>query len=292
MDKITQILRNREGKNQRVLREKRNGSNYQENNTFSGKENVNGWNQSGENADTFPPIDFTLIKSEKSTLYPDNNLVTVVEPKSIAAEQYRSLRTKVEQSMKEKGYRTFQLTSATRGEGKTLTTVNLALVMAQQVKKKTVLVDTDLRKPRVHHALGIQDARQGLSDILQDNLNIEVCTIKSRFHGLYVIPAGKTPKNPSELIGSQRMQNLINRLRQDFDCVFFDSPPVIPVADPNILCSMVDGLIFVLRAEQTPREALDKALEILDATNVLGFVLNAVEATFSNRYYYQYYYYE
>jgi capsular exopolysaccharide synthesis family protein len=286
MEKINQVIRNREKTKRRAMREESNIGGHE-----SSREPAAGRSPSGEDNDNFNAIDFTLIKNDKGHLYPDKNLVTVVEPKSIAAEQYRSLRTKVELSMKKKGYRTFQLTSATRGEGKTLTTVNLALVMAQQVKKKTVLVDTDLRKPRVHQALGIQP-KAGLSNILQDNLGIEAATIRSRYNGLYVIPAGKTPKNPSELIGSQRMQNLINRLRQDFDCVFFDSPPVIPVADPNILCSMVDGLIFVLRAEQTPREALDKALEILDAKNVLGFVLNAVEATFSNRYYYQYYYYD
>ena len=249
------------------------------------------WRKSKEEEDTFPPINFNLIRSEKSGLEPDKNLVTIVEPKSIAAEQYRSLRTKIEQAMKRKGCKTFQLTSSTRGEGKTLTSVNLALVMAQQVKKKTILVDTDLRKPRVHSALGME-GKLGLSDILQDNLRIENITIKSCYNDLYVIPAGKTPKNPSELIGSQRMQNFINRLRQDFDCIFFDSPPIIPVADPNILCSMVDGVIYVLRAQQTPREALDKALEIIDTKNILGFVLNAVQATFSNRYYYQYYYYD
>ena len=171
-------------------------------------------------------------------------------------------------------------------EGKSLTTANVAVVFAQQ-GKKVLLVDADLRKPTVHYTFRA-DNTSGLSNYLVRNRSLKELAKESRVENLDLLPSGPIPPNPSELLGSTMMEKLIEEAKEHYDMIIFDTPPVLAVADSQVLSKFVDGALLVVRSKQTEQEAAGKAKEQLEQSraNILGVVLNDMDVKDSNYYYY------
>ncbi len=208
------------------------------------------------------------------------------KPKSIAAEAYRTLRTNIQYSSFDKEYRAIVVTSSDPGEGKSTTSGNLALCLAQG-DKKVILVDCDLRKPSIHKKFKISNI-VGLSDVIIGKEELE--TAVHRYNkNMSVLTSGKIPPNPSEMLSSKSMSKLIEHLKEEYDYVILDTPPVLAVTDSQILSTKVDGTILVVRAERTKREGVQNAISLLKKVNahIIGTVLNGVD-TNRNKYYYYY----
>ena len=200
-------------------------------------------------------------------------LVAGLAPKSLAAEQYRSLRTRLPHAEGPGGLRIVLVTSPQKGEGKSVTAANLSLTMAQELQRRVVLVDADLRKPSLQHLFGLPPG-PGLSDYLAGAVDLKDAMKFLPEHNLTIITAGATPINPAELLGSTAMRRMLDHLRARFDRVILDTPPVLPLADVAILAPLVDGSLLVVRAGYTPKPAIENALRAFDASRLLGVVLN------------------
>jgi succinoglycan biosynthesis transport protein ExoP len=217
-------------------------------------------------------------------------LVAIAQPLSPASEAFRVLRTNIRFSSVDKPLRTLLVTSAGPTEGKSTTAANLAAVMAQ-AGLKVVVVDADLRRPRLHRVFGIHP-RGGLTGSLLEG-NMDGRLQPSQVEGLAVLPAGDRPPNPSELLGSRRLQELLKLLTQHVDVVVIDSPPVLPVTDAAVLAQSVDGVLLVVDAGETRRGVAQHAVDSLRqvGANVIGAVLNRVSTHKGDYYYYYHEYY-
>jgi capsular exopolysaccharide synthesis family protein len=205
------------------------------------------------------------------------------DPTSPAAEQYRAIRTRIELLNQQGVCRILAITSALPGEGKTMTAVNLAMVMAMSLGRRVLLVDCDLRDPRVHKTLGIP-IKAGLAEVLRGEVSLDEALYETRRENLAVLPAGTLPTNPAELLATQRMRETIDQLRGRYDHVILDTPAALPVADAEIVCNLVDGIIFVVRASSTPREQALRAIENFDRERIVGMVLNSTEESETSAY--------
>ncbi|WP_419893020.1 CpsD/CapB family tyrosine-protein kinase [Oceanobacillus kimchii] len=214
------------------------------------------------------------------------HLITKINPRSPISEQYRTIRTNLQFASVDHEIRSILLTSAGPSEGKSITTANLAIVYAQQ-GKRVLLVDADLRKPTIHYTFRLDNLR-GLSNILVGETSMQDAVESSDVENLDLISCGPIPPNPSELLGSKRMQFFIEEAKQHYDVVIFDMPPVLAVTDAQVMSNFVDGAILVVRSKRTENEAANKALEALESVNanVLGAVLNDRDKKDANYYYY------
>lgn len=214
------------------------------------------------------------------------HLITKINPRSPISEQYRTIRTNLQFASVDHEIRSILLTSAGPSEGKSMTTANLAIVYAQQ-GKRVLLVDADLRKPTIHYTFRLDNLR-GLSNILVGETSMQDAVESSDVENLDLISCGPIPPNPSELLGSKRMQFFIEEAKQHYDVVIFDMPPVLAVTDAQVMSNFVDGAILVVRSKRTENEAANKALEALESVNanVLGAVLNDRDKKDANYYYY------
>lgn len=222
-----------------------------------------------------------------------SEFMVALKPKSPIAESFKALRTRVEFSkLEQEPIKTILITSSIPSEGKTVVALNLAGTFAQ-ANKKVLLVDCDLRKPRVHSALGT-DRYPGLSDYLFKNVAFNDIVKKTQQENMWFIPSGTIPPNPSELLGSVQMKNFLNDMKEQYDIIVLDSPPFITVTDAEILFNMTDGTILVAQANKTPFDAFIKSyirLSSINHHNLLGAVLNNFNFKASYGYYYNYYYY-
>ena len=213
---------------------------------------------------------------DRSEIY---QLAALLYPRSGVAEAYRTLRSNVEFAAVDAPVRTLLVTSAVPGEGKTVTAANLAVVFAQ-AGRKVLLVDADLRKPRVHAMFDLANAH-GLTTMLRsDTVRPEAVSHLTEEANLRVLTTGPLPPNPAELLGSHRMQAVMGLLRESADLVIFDSPPLQAVTDSAVLSSVADGTLLVIDAGRSRRRAVRTAGEILAraGANVLGVVLNRMPA--------------
>ncbi len=208
-------------------------------------------------------------------------------------EAYRVLRTNIQFSSVDKPIRTLLVSSASPSEGKSTTTANLAAVMAQ-TGQKVILVDTDLRRPVMHKVLGVPN-NTGLTTALLENdpSGLDNHLRATQVENLSVLTSGPIPPNPSELLGSHRMGDLIRQLVQRADLVIFDSPPVLAVTDAAVLGRQLDGVLLVSDAGQTREQALALAAQEMQKTgaNLLGVVLNRLDTRRGGYYYYYYHHY-
>jgi protein-tyrosine kinase len=202
--------------------------------------------------------------------------ISLLQPGSFVAEQFRTLRARLEALATERPVRTIAVTSAMPGEGKTTAALNLAVVTAMSVGRRVLLVDCDLRRPKIHAALGLRP-EAGLAEVLTDVASVDQAIIKVDGTNLEVLPVRTAPPNPSELLGSERMRALVEQLARSYDQVIFDVPPTLALPDAKTVSELTDGLVFVVRADRTPREDVVAALDVLDRRRVLGLVLNAVD---------------
>ncbi len=205
----------------------------------------------------------------------DSRMMALFSGSSSASEQYKQLRTKILRSKKLYSHNAFLITSALPGEGKSVTALSISISIAQGLQDTVLLVDADLRRPSLHKMLGLK-VDLGLSDCLNGKVRLEDVIYRTNIKKLSVIPAGRIPTNPSELITSENMTNLINEVKTRYHnrTIIFDSPPVISITDSVVLGHKLDAVILVIYAAKTPREAVTETLNSLSDTNVLGAVLN------------------
>jgi succinoglycan biosynthesis transport protein ExoP len=224
---------------------------------------------------------------EKGASYPVE-LVTFGHPKSMLSEAYRSIRTSILLSSPEKPPKKITITSPNPSEGKTTTVINTAIALSQ-TGAQVIIVDGDMRKPKVHKIFDYENG-MGLSNFLSGHGDLESIVKKSRVPNLFYIPSGPIPPNPSELLGSNLFKNMLASLEARFDHILLDSPPVLGFADAIILSTCVNGVILTVLGGKTPRETLQRAKEALQQTHtkILGVVINRVDIRRSD---YGYYYY-
>ena len=208
------------------------------------------------------------------------------KPKSVAAEAYRSLRTNIQYSSFDKKYQTLVVTSANPGEGKSTVSGNLALVLAQG-ESKVLLVDCDMRRPSVHKKFRISNT-YGISDLLVGNKKMESVAHKYN-DNLTIVPSGKIPPNPAEMLGSKAMTAFLEEMKKHSDYIVLDTPPLQAVADAQILSTKVDGSLIVVRAGVTKKDAVHDAVSIINKVNgnIIGTVLNGADNS-KDKYYYYY----
>ena len=218
-------------------------------------------------------------------------MVTFHSPKSTASEAYRGIRTGILFSSAETEPRVILVSSAGPKEGKTITTVNLAITMAQS-GNRVVLLDCDMRRPKIHKLFDLSRER-GMSNILVGGCTINEAVAHSQIPNLDVIPSGPIPPNPSEMLGSNRMTDLLDKLKGHYKRIIIDSPPITAVTDAVVLAKLLDGVVLVIRVGETPREVIQNGLGQLQSVNanILGAVLNSVDMGRDSYHYYQYYYY-
>lgn len=207
-------------------------------------------------------------------------------PKSIAAEAYRSLKTNIQYSSFDKEYKTIVVTSSNPGEGKSTTSGNLALTLAEG-ESRVLLVDCDMRKPSMHKNFRVTNT-YGIADILLQRKKVmDVAHMYNK--NLSIITAGKVPPNPAEMLGSKAMSAFLEEMKEHFDYIILDTPPVQAVADAQILSTKVDGTIIVVRAGVTKKDDVYDTVNTLKKVNanIIGTVLHAVDNS-KNKYYYYY----
>ncbi|HEX6463660.1 MAG TPA: CpsD/CapB family tyrosine-protein kinase [Vicinamibacterales bacterium] len=224
-------------------------------------------------------VPVTKVRQAEGSL--EARLVAAHASQSLAAEQFRSLRTRIKAAENGHAQRVIIVTSPNTGDGKSLTAANLALTMAQEFQQRVLLLDADLRRPSIHHMFGINET-PGLSDVLMGGSTVEDALVELPEHHLMVLPSGLVPVHPAELLGSAGMRRVIDTLRTRFDRIILDMPPVAPLADVSIASGMVDGILMIVRAGVTPKPAIERALAGLEMSKVLGLVLN--DAGASGRY--------
>lgn len=202
------------------------------------------------------------------------DLITLTNPRAAAAEAYRTLRTNLMFSSLDAQLRTFAITSPAQNDGKSISLANLAVTLAQS-EHPTLIVDADLRRPAQHSIWGLDNAR-GLTDMLLDEQAFQNPPIQhTEVAGLGVLCSGHPPANPADVLASRRMDKVIARLAQEAEYVFFDVPPVLAVTDAAVLGRKLDGVLLVVKAGSTRRDAITRAKEQLERVqvNLLGVVL-------------------
>ncbi len=205
---------------------------------------------------------------------PKSDLITLTDPRSPAAEAYRTLRTNLTFAGLDKPIETLVVTSAAPGEGKSTTLANLAVTMAQG-EHRTILVDADLRRPSLHEIFEVPNSRGLTTMFVEQGALEDPPLVGTGVENLLLLPSGPLPPNPADLLGSRRMEEVIGVLRERADLVLFDAPPVIAVTDAAVLGTKVDGVLLVVRAGHTRREHAQRAKELLERVHVrvIGAVL-------------------
>lgn len=219
-----------------------------------------------------------------------DKLYSMEDPKSVISEAFRSLRTNIQYANIDKNIKLILLTSTVQREGKSTISSNLAYSMAES-GKKTLIIDCDMRKPRLHKVFSLPNL-EGLTNILMDDsTNFDVIHKMPGEENLYILPSGPIPPNPAELLGSNKMKDFLEKIKETYDMVIIDSPPISLVTDAAIISTIVDGTILLIEAGQTKIEEAQHSVEVLKKVNsrILGVVLNKIPIDENE--YYQYYQY-
>lgn len=205
---------------------------------------------------------------------------------SMLAESFRTIKTNIQYSSLDKKYKVIVITSSKPGEGKTFVASNLALTLAQG-GKRVVLIDCDFRNPNIHRKFKYSNI-YGLSEILLDKESFNISERKYN-DNLIVIPSGRMPPNPSETLASERMSEFLEELKEEYDYIILDTPPLLFVSDPQVISTKADGTILVVRADKTKKYEIKESYGILKSinVNVIGTILNGAKIK-TRKYYGEY----
>lgn len=228
--------------------------------------------------------------SKKNHNHVPTGLITLADPTSRVSEQFKTLRTNVQFAMVDKKLKSIVVASAAPNAGKTTIAANLAITFAMQ-GLNVLLVDCDLRRPSLHKIFHVQSSN-GLTSLLSaPSLTIEDCIVKTEETGLSLLTAGAIPPNPAELLGSNRMREVEEEMKQKYDLVIFDTPPLLGFTDGQVMAGRADGTIFVVHYGVATKEGMLQSNEILKKVNanVLGAVYNQVPIDEQDNSYYYYY---
>lgn len=223
-----------------------------------------------------------MARGRRTKWHADATANVFVNPEAAArgAEQFRTLRSRLMQIRAAQPISTILITSSVPAEGKTFVTSNLAQAVIRQPDRRVLMIDADMRCPRLHEMLGAPQS-PGLSDYLRGDSD-ELSVLQTGGEGnLWMIPGGTKVPNPSELLSNGRLKTLLERIAPLFDWVLLDAPPCLPVADASVIADTCDGILFVVKAGSTPSAVAQRALQELKGRNILGVVLNAVEEAHS-----------
>lgn len=233
-------------------------------------------------------VEFQSLEVSPARVEP--HIISVTQPNSANTERFRSLRTRVLHAGERRKMQAFVVTSAGIMEGKTMTAVNLAWMLAQADGVRALLIDGDLRKPRAADYLGVE-ADAGLSEVLAEEATLEETIIRLEPAGLHLLPGGRPREDVAELLSGPRFSRLLREVRGLFDYVIIDTPPLGIFTDATLLISRADGVLVVARAGRTRYSALERLLEPIPRERILGVVLNSADEPFVEKYgnyYYDY----
>lgn len=218
----------------------------------------------------------------------DKYIVCITEPHSSAAEQYKKLKARILKAAAKDSFNTIMVTSSDIGEGKSITAINLAVAMSNEIDYTVLLVDADLRNPSIHKYFGIE-SQYGLGDYLMGRAKLQDILIKTGIGKLVILPGGEPPENTAELLSSEKMKMLVQemRLRYKDRYVIFDSSPLLVAADSLLLGSCMEGIIFIIQEGRTSQKAAMQSISLMKGWNILGVVFNNVPSFYLN--YYGYY---
>lgn len=208
----------------------------------------------------------------------DTNMIALLEPRSFGAEQFKILRTKLLFPASGKPVRTMMVTSAVPGEGKSFVTANLAVSIAQNIREHVLIIDCDMRIPCIHKLFGFEEL-PGLSDYLCNIRPLSSLMLKTKVDKLSIIPAGKPPHNPSELLSSQKMSDLLHEVKDRYGdrYIILDSPPPQLTAETHAMSRMVDGILIVVKYGSTPRKMVSDLIDTVGKEKILGVVFNGID---------------
>jgi capsular exopolysaccharide synthesis family protein len=239
-----------------------------------------------------PTLKFPKKETEGLGLPPEEEApVLIVRPETFAAEEFRKLKTQIFHRLSNPPH--FILVASTAPqEGKTMVAVNLALTISQEIHKKAILIDGDLRKPSIH--LEKYPNPKGLSDYLLNQTPLSEILLNPEAKNLQIIPAGSSTRKSAELIGSRKMSELFRSLRElrDDTYVIIDSSPIIATSEATLLSKLVDGIILVVMGGRAPRESVRRAVKSIDRQKIIGIVFNKIDinpSSYYSKYYYRYY---
>jgi len=222
-----------------------------------------------------PALELAVDRSHRI----EGHLVSLLNPASFEAEQYRMLRHMVETMHQEAQLQVVAVTSPGAGDGKTTTAINLAGALAQAGGARVLLADIDLRRPAVTRQLGLAGSRRSLVDaLLEPRLTLEDTVQHVPGFNLSVLPAGGSAVAPYELLKSPRLEALLAEARRRYDYIVLDTPPFVPVPDCRLITKCVDGFLIVVAAHRTPGRALRETLDLMDGATVVGLVFNGGDA--------------
>ena len=220
-------------------------------------------------------------------LPPDGRLISLTAKESLGAEKFRFLAVRLRQKRLTRPFKKLLITSASPEEGKSMVSANLAVTLARKKQQKVLLVDGDLRRPVLAHEFGIKNS-PGLTEWLLGDAERMPIIYNLEPSGLCFLPAGHPPENALELMQSNRLAPLMEHLAGTFDWVIIDSPPVLPLGDTSVWMRLVEGVLLVTREGVTQRRHLQRGLEVLDQTKLLGTVLNSCSNADHSNYYQRY----
>ncbi|MCR8660652.1 CpsD/CapB family tyrosine-protein kinase [Paenibacillus endoradicis] len=225
----------------------------------------------------------------QSTNNAKRTIISLSNPKSPISESYRTLRTNISFTAVDNELKVIMVTSASPGEGKSTTAANIAVTYAQS-NYNVIVMELDLRKPTVHKTFNVTN-RAGITHVLTNQASLEEVIRSTDIPNIDVISSGPIPPNPSELLGSNQLVKVINGLKQIYDIIIIDTPPLLAVTDAQLVASICDGVILVVDSGQVKRSAAIDAKQKLDRVNakILGVVLNNVKKKKNDDYYYYYY---
>lgn len=230
--------------------------------------------------------EYTEVGAFKDKLQFKAPLAVMDNKGSMVAERYRILYTRFEQISLRNSFKTFAVTSAVKGEGKTTTSLNLSYMMAAEFGKKVLLMESDFRNPSISSNYLRMGRQSGLVDVLKGEADLRSAITRYEDTNLYFLPARCSVKNSSILLDSANMSSVFKTVKADFDYIIVDSPPILPLVDMNILSRAVDALMLVVRAGSTPKDIVRKAVSSLPRKNVAGVVLNGADDIHLDKYYY------